>query len=305
MEFEEQVVSVLVISYNSSRYIIDTLESIKNQSWKNISLIVSDDCSTDKTVDICEKWIERNKRRFVDTFLIQSKQNTGISANINRGEAVCNTRWIKSIGGDDLLLPNCIRDNMLFINEHPDVSFLFSRMLECHGNKISKSSSLKIDIAFFSLSIMEQYESLVFTKTYMPSPTFFYNMDVVRKNHLQCDERIPMWDDFPRWLNILKRGISLSFMDKETVCYRFHDHSVSQSSIHSVKFYRSKRLVYYYYLKDEYIKKMGKEKAIEMDVDTQVSYFSEYIKYRYLLSTKIYCHIKNFVSIFVNYFRKS
>ncbi|MDR0890977.1 MAG: glycosyltransferase [Endomicrobium sp.] len=50
------LVSVCVITYNSSKYVLETLESIKTQTYQNIELIVSDDCSTDDTVEVCENY---------------------------------------------------------------------------------------------------------------------------------------------------------------------------------------------------------------------------------------------------------
>jgi alpha-1,3-rhamnosyltransferase len=72
------LVSIVVITYNSSSYVIETLESIKAQTYQNIELIVSDDCSKDKTVDVCKKWIEKNKQRFVRTELITIEKRNRI-----------------------------------------------------------------------------------------------------------------------------------------------------------------------------------------------------------------------------------
>ena len=64
------LVSVAVIAYNSAEYILETLESIKAQTYDKIELIVSDDCSLDGTVEICHKWIDANKSRFVDICIV-------------------------------------------------------------------------------------------------------------------------------------------------------------------------------------------------------------------------------------------
>ena len=78
---ESPLVSVVLITYNSDRYVLDTLESVKNQSWDNIELIVSDDGSTDDTIFICSNWLYENKDRFFNTELITVAKNTGIPAN--------------------------------------------------------------------------------------------------------------------------------------------------------------------------------------------------------------------------------
>ena len=58
------LISVVVLTYNSSLYITETLNSIKDQTYDNIELIITDDCSTDSTLIICEDWINLNKSRF-------------------------------------------------------------------------------------------------------------------------------------------------------------------------------------------------------------------------------------------------
>lgn len=58
---EQPLVSVSVITYNSAKTVLETLESIKAQTYQNLELIVSDDCSTDNTVELCRNWIEQNK----------------------------------------------------------------------------------------------------------------------------------------------------------------------------------------------------------------------------------------------------
>ena len=55
---QDILVSVVVITYNSEKYILETLESIKTQSYKNLELIISDDCSKDDTVMICRDWLD-------------------------------------------------------------------------------------------------------------------------------------------------------------------------------------------------------------------------------------------------------
>ena len=58
---DNPLVSVVVITYKSANTILETLESFKQQTYKNIELIVSDDCSPDHTVEVVEEWI-KNKR---------------------------------------------------------------------------------------------------------------------------------------------------------------------------------------------------------------------------------------------------
>ena len=102
------LVSVVVITYNSSATVIETLESIKEQTYQNVELIVTDDCSKDDTVFVVQKWLESNQACFVNAELVTTTVNTGVSANLNRGIKKSSGEWIKSIAGDDRLKPYAI-----------------------------------------------------------------------------------------------------------------------------------------------------------------------------------------------------
>lgn len=76
----QPLISVVVITYNSSNTIIETLESISRQSYPNIELIISDDCSKDDTVNKAQNWINSNG---VKGLVITAVKNEGIPANVN------------------------------------------------------------------------------------------------------------------------------------------------------------------------------------------------------------------------------
>ena len=100
MHDDQPLVSIVVITYNSSKYVLETLESAKEQSYQNLELIISDDCSFDDTVAICRNWIAKNKERFVRIELLSVDKNTGIPANCNRGVKVAKGEWVKLIAGE-------------------------------------------------------------------------------------------------------------------------------------------------------------------------------------------------------------
>lgn len=247
---ELPLVSVPVYTYNSAKTVIETLDSIKEQTYPNIELIISDDRSTDDTVDLCRDWIKKNKERFVRTEIIVPKHNTGISANCNRGEAVCAGEWIKGIAGDDLLMPNCIQDFMDYVAEHQDTIFLFGRM-DGFGRpkeEVDEYMNRCFDYSFFDLSAEEQYRRLVFKGNCLPAPCLFYNRQKVTELGICNDERIPMVDDYPKWMNITKRGIQLRFVDKVLVKYRLSESSISTTTTPSLRAKQSIALIYIYYI---------------------------------------------------------
>ena len=113
------LVSVIIASYNSSGFIIETLESIRNQTWQEKELIISDDCSKDNTVEICKAWLNEHKADFRNTLLIEANKNTGVPANVNRGVKASSGEWIKILGADDTLKTDCIENNIREVSSIP------------------------------------------------------------------------------------------------------------------------------------------------------------------------------------------
>lgn len=243
------LVSIQVVTYNSAQTIIETLDSIKALTYPNIELIISDDCSKDNTVGVCYEWIEKNKERFVRTVILTVKKNTGVSANCNRAEDASQGEWAKIIAGDDLLMPNCISDCMDYVAEHQDLIYLVGRM-EGFGRtqeEVDEYMTRCFDYSFFELSAEEQYHRLVFKGNCVPAPAVFYNIERVRELNITNDERIPMVEDYPKWMNVTKKGIRLHGLDKTIVRYRLSEDSISTTTTPSLRAKQSSALIYIYY----------------------------------------------------------
>ena len=97
------LVSVIVVVYNSSKTVLETLESIKNQTYKNIELVITDDASSDNTIEIVTEWGEKNRNYFNNFLVLKTEKNTGVSANVARGIQASKGEYYKDIAGDDLL----------------------------------------------------------------------------------------------------------------------------------------------------------------------------------------------------------
>lgn len=245
----QPLVSVPVITYNSSNFVLETLESIKAQTYQNIELIISDDCSTDNTVELCQEWVEQNKDRFVRTQIITSEMNTGVSANLNRAEADCQGEWIKSVAGDDLLMPDSIQNYITYVLYHPETTYLFGRMILYESNvEINKHFPKNVfDYGFFELEIDEQLNRLIFEGNCIPGASVFFNRKKSIELGIKNDERIPFLEDWPKWINILERGVKMEYLDKVTLKYRIRNDSLSTAKSVSIKYIESMMLFNCYY----------------------------------------------------------
>jgi glycosyltransferase involved in cell wall biosynthesis len=233
----EPLVSIMVMTYNSEKYILETLESARSQTYKNLELIVSDDCSGDNTTFIVDSWIEKHHGRFVKTEVIKTPVNTGIPANCNRGVKASAGEWIKIIAGDDILLDTCVASYIAEITNNPKLRFIASDMfyINAHGEIVESGDARYEAIRgyFFSLKAEEQLKLYARFPLFLNSPSFFIN-----RNTLQSidyfDEEFRIYDDLPMIFKILEKGIRIDYIGRKTVKYRIYTDSLSRTKNNSI-----------------------------------------------------------------------
>ena len=98
------LVSFVVTSYNYEKYILKTLESIKNQSYKNFEILIVDDASSDNSRKICEKFIAENQDLKITLFA--NEKNQGQMAAMMRGLKEANGQFVSFVDSDDILMPD-------------------------------------------------------------------------------------------------------------------------------------------------------------------------------------------------------
>lgn len=232
---EQPLVSIVIMTYNSSKYVLETLESAKRQTYKNIELVISDDASKDNTVEICQEWLGENSSRFANVKLVTSLENTGIAPNANRGWRQAKGLWVKGIAGDDKLLTNCIADDMDFVTHHPETDILFSKIVPIGNMEAAKNCGFLNVGKFFENLDKKEFEINLLWANFLPAASEF----ISRSCFLELggwDESMPFMEDWPFWIKALEHNKTMSFLNKETVCYRFSQGSISQRQTNSKVF---------------------------------------------------------------------
>ena len=276
MDANKPLISIVVITYNSSESIFETLESSKNQSYPNIELIISDDCSPDNTIEKCNEWLKINKNRFVRSEIISTPINTGVSANLNRGIRASSGRWVKPIAGDDALVFNAI-DEFYNFAVASNCSICISRLLTFGANS-ELLNKIKIDYdQHFEKLLEPQQEQLnrICKELFVPGPGVFFTRNIYNGVN-GFDENYPFCEEWPFFYNILNKGYHLRLLDKELVRYRVSEESLCRSGnkadkrvLDSVKAYffekrlrqmlkrgmifqAAKQTVYYHFIDESY-----------------------------------------------------
>lgn len=252
----DMLVSVNVVTYNSAKHVLETLKSIKSQTYPNIELIISDDCSKDDTVSICRRWLLENSDRFCRTQLITSEQNTGIGKNCNRALFASTGEWIKGIAGDDVLIETCIEDLVEAAKEHKGY-YIFHSLCRKFESTFAERNELPlskyIPTPLFrdnNSSYRQQYLSLMLGCP-IDACTVMINVKLL-KSLGGYEDKVRMCEDWPTWIKISQAGYKFFFVEKKTVKYRVHSESVYSGSMKDTifpMFYKVDKEVYNLYVK--------------------------------------------------------
>ncbi len=252
MNSSDPLVSVIVVTYNSSEYVTDTLQSAYDQTYSNIELIVTDDCSKDNTVDLVRKWAEDHKDRFVRFELVPAVENRGIPANCNKGLKSARGEWIKFIAGDDILMEDCIAGSVAFAKAN-DASFIFSDLVWFINDREIIEHDRSEDRYRDALPLLDSQGQKKFYSRYpvfLNSPAWFFSR---AKTGFLYNEEFKFLEDQPFIFQLLESGHRVLHLKKNTVWYRRHDKSVVVSN--SGRFYSEFSVCYQKYRKQNLSKR--------------------------------------------------
>ena len=107
------LVSVCIPAYNNADYISETIDCILNQTYKNIELVICDDHSTDKTVEVIQSYSDPRVKLFLN------EKNLGMSGNWNNCLNHCTGEFIKLICADDMLTNDALEKEVMALINHP------------------------------------------------------------------------------------------------------------------------------------------------------------------------------------------
>lgn len=128
------LVSIVTPNYNCGKYIAETIESVRNQTYTNWEMLIVDDCSTDNSVAIAQSYAQKDSRIHV---LIQSK-NSGAALARNRALDEARGEYIAFLDSDDLWLPEKLEKQVSFMRANNcDFCFTEYEHIDEDGNSLN------------------------------------------------------------------------------------------------------------------------------------------------------------------------
>ena len=268
--------------YNHEKYIEQCLESIVNQTYKNIEIIIIDDGSLDNSYKVAKQFMsEQNKNT---NFIIKTRENQGMCNTLNEIAKQAKGKYISFIGSDDYWTINKIEEQVAFLENNPHVILV-------HSNSIKVNESNK-EIGTLDYSKKKNsgyiFDSIIYGEGGINTPSHLYKTEVYKK--IGYYDPSFKFEDTDFWLR-LTEIFKIGFINKFHTYYRWHGNNMS-SSDNMLKFYYEELIeIYIKNVKDTTLRKFAVSKMLRksysralrtMKLKLFLTYLIRYLKCKYL-----------------------
>lgn len=235
MKMATPLVSICIPSYNYAEYLPELLESVLQQTYAQIEVIVVDDCSTDNSVEIIKEYAAKDPR----IRLYVNAVNLGMVGNWNYCVELAQGEYVKLFCADDVMEPTCIERQVWMLEQYQGVT-----LVTC-GRLIADQQLQKIRIAAYATKEKvfpgkEAINRCLFDGNYIgePSATMFRKKDARRGFLPQYSHLI----DLEMWFHLLERG-DLAVIPEPLFTFRQHELQGTKNNVKSLAFLADEELL--------------------------------------------------------------
>ena len=216
---ETALVSIITPSFNSEKFIAETIQSVQNQSYQNWEMIIVDDSSTDQTVTIVEQLIKNDSR----IRLFQLDKNSGAGIAREKALSIANGDYISFLDADDLWKPQKLEKQLQFLKENKvPFTFSFYDCIDEKGNALNRIVEAPRNLTYHQL----------FFCNYVGNLTGIYEVNFFGKIAISATRKRQDW---MVWLTILKKIRKAKPVPESLAFYRIRDNSLSASKVDLLK----------------------------------------------------------------------
>lgn len=238
--------------FNGEKFLLEALESVKNQSYQNIELIISDDHSADYSLELANEFLKTFEKRFK----LVANPKKGIGSNWNNCVRNANGKYIKFLFQDDILFSDCISEMVSMAETDQKVGMVYSNRaiifnpddpahlawIEGNGD-LNKNWSIPLETGIFSGSRLLKDKNLFLKKPFnkIGEPTAILFKKEVFKQVGFFDTELIQFLDLEFSLLVLS-GFKFGYINKELAAFRLHENQAS--NIYSKSAFDEKKVFY-------------------------------------------------------------
>ena len=221
------LVTIVVVSYNHAKYIIENLDSIKAQTYTNIELIVADDASSDDSVIVFDNWLIENEYTAKKNY---HTKNTGLATVLNECVEMATGKYIKLIAADDQLcfdyIERCV--NKLVLDK---TELVFTNAYEIDENsKIVNENYFNI---LYYDNIIEM-ENLLLKNNFISGSTLMTSLNLYQKIGKYYSKTL--LEDYNLVLRAVTNNYFISSLNENLIKYRRHGDNITSTKFELLEY---------------------------------------------------------------------
>lgn len=208
------MISVILAVYNGEKTIENTIKSVLNQTYKDLELIVVDDCSKDITYSLLRSFAENDSRIHV----LKNEKNLGAAQSRNTGIAQAKGEYIAFIDADDCWDKDKIEKQILALqNRNAHLCYTASRIFDENSNVLNSHKHVPTTISYRGL----------LKENIIVCSSVILRRDILPNNPFNGEY---FHEDFVLWLSLLKNGCKAVGIDEALVTYRLGGRSSNKQN---------------------------------------------------------------------------
>ena len=214
-----ELCSIIMPVHNPLYGFQDSIESILNQTYKNIELIIVNDNSSSKYTEIIESY--KNNHKCIKVF--NNKEQKGIIYSLNKGISLSSGSFLARMDSDDYSLPKRIETQISYMKKNPKISILGTQALICNEKMqpllISKLPLSYNDIKFHIISKNPLiHPSVIFRKSHL---------NIFKNNYYSSSNKKVNIEDYALWLKCISKNLIIENHKEVLIHYRKVNNSLS------------------------------------------------------------------------------
>lgn len=213
------LVTVGIASYNHKEYVAEAIQSVIDQDYKNIELIIIDDGSSDTSVRIIESLVEDCRKRF-SRFEFRSRENKGFCSTLNEMVLWGKGEYFSVLASDDIFVKNKLETQVKYLSSH-------CHLMACCGGIQEIGPSGRKGLRRVLLTTKNySFDDIMAFKYFLPAPTLMCRLSFLLSrggypsNHLL--------EDFYIFLKMTSEGNEIACLNQVLTLYRRHDTNSSR-----------------------------------------------------------------------------
>ena len=214
-----QLVSIIMPCYNAAPYIAQSIDSVLAQTYEDWELLITDDGSTDKSVDIIQAYCDKDERIRLE----RSETHCGPGTTRNKAMARARGQYIAFLDADDLWLPDKLERQMAFMTEnHYGFTFTGYELISEKGDASGKT--------VMTDEVMDHKKYL--RNTIIGCSTVMLDTAIVGEVRMTRDDTS---DDMTLWLELMHRGFKAYPLDLVLAKHRIRKDSASSNKFKATR----------------------------------------------------------------------